>query len=197
MNRMQRMTQRGRTLLIEVVQYFSDQSDICEFLLESNADPNISSPDLITPLACAAAIRDLEAGASSAIADAKANLEAEDMLNRTALMISARHGHEDFPEMMLDSGSKTTARDYLGRSALHHACTSERYEDAPPLQTLRRLWSSQGVFLRDKCGRCALWYALHNPTLNDEWLVAVLEQALAEVEAESWPVVADRLVVEI
>lgn len=165
---------------------------MCTLLLDAHADPNVASPDLITPLARSISHYVFDGWNCSPLVAAHADLEASDMLNRIALILAARRSHDEFVDMIVDAGASTTARDYLGRSALHYACGNERRHSE--LQTLRRLWSLQGVLSRDKRGCCALWYALHNPSLEAEWLVAMLEQALAEVEAESWPEVADRSV---
>lgn len=162
----------------------------CELLLEAKADPSLATPDLITPLAWFV-MHQLEEDIFTLLLAAKPNLEAKDMLNRTPLMLAALVTTEETSSELLDSGARTEARDYRGWTALHHACACRIDGGTLRVYALQELWSSQGLLARDKRGRSALWYALHNPGLSAHWLVALLEQAV-EQEAGSWLEVAQR-----
>ncbi len=92
-------------------------------------------------------------GVMSLLLEAQPNLESRNKYGETPLMLAAESGYEEAFELLASRGADVLARDWRGRTALHHACEA----NAPRLAIVDAL-VSRGVPVgtRDSSGRTAL-----------------------------------------
>ncbi|RYP81455.1 hypothetical protein DL769_001968 [Monosporascus sp. CRB-8-3] len=107
-------------------------------LLGGNGDPSAADAERFTPLHHAVNGGCADPDTVSMLAEAGANLEAQDNVGRTPLMLAAQLGSERLVHTLLDEGADAQARNNDGWSAVDYA------REYPNIQGLLGWWSSLG-----------------------------------------------------